>query len=154
VLLAIVVFFVPTFGGLFLEAPNFEPANPVSTPADITPVWYFTPYYALLRAVPDQRLGALLLLLAVIAFLFLPWLDRSPVKSMRYRGWMSRAALAIFVVSFIGLGYLGMQPALGIYVVIARILGVLYFLFFLLMPFYTSLETVKPVPERVVYHAH
>jgi ubiquinol-cytochrome c reductase cytochrome b subunit len=104
--------------------------------------------------VPDQRLGALLLLLAVIAFLFLPWLDRSPVKSMRYRGWMSRSALAIFVVSFIGLGYLGMQPALGIYVVIARILAVLYFLFFLLMPFYTSLETVKPVPERVVYHAH
>jgi ubiquinol-cytochrome c reductase cytochrome b subunit len=154
VLLAIVVFFVPTFGGLFLEGPNFEPANPVSTPADITPVWYFTPYYAMLRAVPDQRLGALLLLLAVIAFLFLPWLDRSPVKSMRYRGWMSRAALAIFVVSFIGLGYLGMQPALGIYVVIARFLAALYFLFFLLMPFYTSLETVKPVPERVVYHAH
>jgi ubiquinol-cytochrome c reductase cytochrome b subunit len=154
VLLAIVVFFVPTFGGLFLEAPNFEPANPVSTPADITPVWYFTPYYAMLRAVPDQRLGALLLLLGVMAFLFLPWLDRSPVKSMRYRGWMSRAALAIFVVSFVGLGYLGMQPALGIYVVIARILAVLYFLFFLLMPFYTSLETVKAVPERVVYHAH
>ena len=154
VLLAIVVFFVPTFGGLFLEAPNFEPANPVSTPADITPVWYFTPYYAMLRAVPDQRLGALLLLLGVMAFLFLPWLDRSPVKSMRYRGWMSRAALAIFAVSFIGLGYLGMQPALGIYVIIARILAVLYFLFFLLMPFYTSLETVKPVPERVVYHAH
>jgi ubiquinol-cytochrome c reductase cytochrome b subunit len=154
VLLAIVVFFVPTFGGLFLEGANFEPANPVSTPADITPVWYFTPYYAMLRAVPDQRLGALLLLLAVMAFLFLPWLDRSPVRSMRYRGWMSRSALAIFVVSFIGLGYLGMQPALGIYVVIARILAALYFLYFLLMPFYSSLETVKAVPERVVYHAH
>jgi ubiquinol-cytochrome c reductase cytochrome b subunit len=154
VLFAIVVFFVPTFGGLFLEAPNFEPANPISTPADITPVWYFTPYYAMLRAVPDQRLGALLLLLAIVAFLFLPWLDRSPVKSMRYRGWMSRSALAIFVVSFIGLGYLGMQPALGIYVIIARILAALYFLFFLLMPFYTSLETVKAVPQRVVYHAH
>ena len=154
VALAIVVFFVPTFGGLFLESPNFEPANPISTPADITPVWYFTPYYAMLRAVPDQRLGALLLLLAIMAFLFLPWLDRSPVKSMRYRGWMSRSALAIFVVSFIGLGYLGMQPALGIYVIIARVLAALYFLFFLLMPFYTSLETVKPVPARVVYHAH
>jgi len=154
VALAIVVFFVPTFGGLFLESPNFEPANPISTPADITPVWYFTPYYAMLRAVPDQRLGALLLLLAIMAFLFLPWLDRSPVKSMRYRGWMSRSALAVFVVSFIGLGYLGMQPALGVYVIIARILAVLYFLFFLLMPFYTSLESVKPVPERVVYHAH
>ncbi len=154
VLLAIVVFFVPNLGGLFLEAPNYEPANPVSTPADITPVWYFTPYYAMLRAVPDQRLGALLLLLGVMAFLFVPWLDRSPVKSMRYRGWMSRSALAIFVVSFVGLGYLGMQPALGIYVVIARILAVLYFLYFLLMPFYTRLDPVKPVPERVTYHAH
>ena len=154
VLLAIVVFFVPNLGGLFLESPNYEPANPVSTPADITPVWYFTPYYAMLRAVPDQRLGALLLLLGVLAFLFLPWLDRSPVKSMRYRGWMSRSALAIFVVSFVGLGYLGMQPALGIYVVIARILAALYFLFFLLMPFYTKLDPVKPVPERLVYHAH
>jgi ubiquinol-cytochrome c reductase cytochrome b subunit len=154
VLLAIVVFFVPTLGGLFLESPNFEPANPVSTPADITPVWYFTPYYALLRAVPDQRLGALLLLLAVMAFLFLPWLDRSPVRSMRYRGWMSRTALAIFVVSFIGLGYLGMQPALPVYVLAARFLAVLYFAYFILMPLYTRLDSVKPVPERVVYRAH
>jgi ubiquinol-cytochrome c reductase cytochrome b subunit len=154
VLLAIVVFFVPTFGGLFLESPNFEPANPVSTPEDITPVWYFTPYYAILRAVPDQRFGALLLLLAVLLFLFLPWLDRSPVRSMRYRGWISRSALAIFVVSFVGLGYLGLQPALGLYVVLARILAALYFAFFLLMPIYTKLDPVKPVPERVVYHAH
>jgi ubiquinol-cytochrome c reductase cytochrome b subunit len=154
VLLAIVVFFVPTFGGLFLESPNFEPANPVSTPEDITPVWYFTPYYAILRAVPDQRLGALLFLIAVMLFLFLPWLDRSPVKSMRYRGWISRCALAIFVVAFVGLGYLGMQPALGLYVVMARILAALYFGFFLLMPLYTKLDPVKPVPERVVYHAH
>jgi len=154
VLLAIVVFFVPTLGGLFLEAPNFEPANPISTPEDITPVWYFTPYYAILRAVPDQRLGALLLLIAVMLFLFVPWLDRSPVKSMRYRGWMSRSALAIFVVSFVGLGYLGLQPALGVYVIIARILAGLYFCFFLLMPIYSRLDPVKPVPERLVYHAH
>jgi ubiquinol-cytochrome c reductase cytochrome b subunit len=154
ILLAIVVFFVPTFGGLFLESPNFEPANPVSTPADITPVWYFTPYYAILRAVPDQRLGALLLLLAVLSFLFVPWLDRSPVKSMRYRGWISRGALGIFVVSFVGLGYLGMQPPQGVYVVMARIFTVLYFAFFWLMPFYTRIDPVKPVPDRVVYHAH
>ena len=154
VLLAIVVFFVPTLGGLFLEAPNFEPANPISTPEDITPVWYFTPYYAILRAVPDQRIGALLLLIAVMLFLFVPWLDRSPVRSMRYRGWISRSALTIFVVSFVGLGYLGMQPALGVYVIIARVLGVLYFSFFLLMPIYTRLDPVKPVPERLVYHAH
>jgi len=154
VLFAIVVFFVPTLGGLFLESPNFEPANPLSTPEHIAPVWYFTPYYAILRAVPDQRLGALLMLLAVSAFLFLPWLDGSPVKSMRYKGWRSRTALALFTVSFIALGYLGLQPAEGLYVVLARIFAAIYFLFFLLMPFYTRLDPVKPVPERVTYHAH
>jgi len=154
VLFAIVLFFVPTLGGLFLEAPNFEPANPLSTPEHIAPVWYFTPYYAILRAVPDQRLGALLMLLAVSAFLFLPWLDRSPVKSIRYKGWMSRTALTLFTVAFVALGYLGLQPAEGLYVVLARIFTVIYFLFFLLMPFYTKLDPVKPVPERVVYHAH
>jgi len=154
VLFAIVVFFVPTLGGLFLESPNFEPANPLSTPEHIAPVWYFTPYYAILRAVPDQRLGALLMLLAVSAFLFLPWLDGSPVKSMRYKGWMSRTALALFTVSFIALGYLGLQPAEGLYVVLARIFTAIYFLFFLLMPFYTRLDPVKPVPERVTFHAH
>jgi len=154
VLLAITVFFVPTVGGLFLEAPNWEPANPMSTPEHIAPVWYFTPYYAILRAVPDQRMGALLMLLALMAFLFVPWLDRSPVRSMRYRGWMSRSALAVFAVSFIALGYLGLQPAEGLYVVLARIFAGLYFAFFILMPLYTSLERVKPVPERVVYRAH
>jgi ubiquinol-cytochrome c reductase cytochrome b subunit len=154
VLFSIVVFFVPTFGGLFLESPNFEPANPLSTPEHIAPAWYFTPYYAILRAVPNQRLGALLLLLAVAAFLFLPWLDRSPVKSIRYKGWMSRTALALFTLSFVALSYLGLQPATGVYVVLARIFTGIYFLFFLLMPFYTRLEPVKPVPDRVVYHAH
>jgi ubiquinol-cytochrome c reductase cytochrome b subunit len=154
VLLAIVVFFVPTLGGLFLESPNFEPANPLSTPEHIAPVWYFTPYYAILRAVPDQRMGALLMLLSVSAFLFVPWLDWSKVKSMRYRGWVSRSALALFVISFLSLGFLGMQPAEGLYVVLARIFALIYFLFFILMPLYTSLDPVKPVPERVVYHAH
>ena len=154
VLFALVVFFKPTLGGLFLEAPNFEPANPISTPEHITPVWYFTPYYALLRAVPDQRMGALLMLLAVVSFFFLPWLDRSPVKSMRYRGWISRTALALFAVSFVALGYLGLQPAEGLYVVLARIFVAIYFAFFLLMPFYSRIDPVKPVPDRVVFHAH
>jgi ubiquinol-cytochrome c reductase cytochrome b subunit len=154
VLFALVVFFVPTFGGLFLEAPNFEPADPLSTPEHIAPVWYFTPYYAILRAVPNQRMGALLLLLAVVAFLFLPWLDRSPVKSIRYKGWMSRTALALFAVSFVALGYLGLQPAQGVYVVLARIFTLIYFLYFIGMPFYTYFEKVKPVPERLTYHAH
>jgi len=154
VLFAIVVFFVPTLGGLFLETPNFDPANAMSTPEHIAPVWYFTPFYAILRAVPDQRMGALLMLLAVMAFLFVPWLDRSPVKSIRYKGWMSRLALALFAVSFVALGYLGLQPAEGLYVVLARIFAAIYFGFFILMPVYTKLEICRPVPQRVTYHAH
>src|SRR3982074_1234967 len=149
VLFTIVVFFVPTFGGLFLEGPNFEPANPTSTPEHIAPVWYFTPYYAILRAVPDQRMGALLMLVAVVSFLFLPWLDRSPVKSIRYKGWFSRVALTVFAISFLALGYLGLQPAEGKYVVLARLFTVFYFAFFWLMPIYSKVEAVKAVPERV-----
>ncbi|MEJ1960144.1 MAG: cytochrome bc complex cytochrome b subunit [Gammaproteobacteria bacterium] len=154
ILLAVVVFFVPTMGGLFLEGPNFEPANPLSTPEHIAPVWYFTPFYAILRAVPDQRMGALLMFLAVAAFIFLPWLDRSPVKSIRYKGLVSKVMLTVFAVSFIALGYLGLQPAEGIYVLYARIFAFLYFAFFVLMPFYTRMEQTKPVPERLTYHAH
>ncbi len=154
VLFAIVAFFVPTFRGLFLEDANFEPANLASTPEHIAPVWYFTPYYAILRAVPDQRLGALLMFLSVASFLFLPWLDRSPVRSMRYKGWLSRLALTAFAISFIGLGYLGLQPAEGKYVVLARVLAAFYFAFFLFMPFYSKIAAAKVVPERVSWHAH
>jgi len=149
VVFAFVLFFAPTFGGIFLEAANFEPANPLSTPEHISPVWYFTPYYAILRAVPNQRLGALLMLLAVVSFVFLPWLDRSPVRSMRYKGWLSRVALTVFALSFVALGYLGLQPAEGKYVVLARLFSVLYFAFFWLMPFYSKIEAAKPVPKRV-----
>jgi ubiquinol-cytochrome c reductase cytochrome b subunit len=151
-LLAIVVFFVPTFGDLFLEKANFEPANPLSTPDPISPSWYFTPYYAILRAVPNQRIGALLMLIAVVSFFFLPWLDRSPVKSMRYRGWISRSFLGLFTISFLGLMYLGMQPAQEPYVTMARIFAVPYFAYFWLMPFYSRIDAVKPVPERVTFH--
>jgi ubiquinol-cytochrome c reductase cytochrome b subunit len=156
ILFSIIVFFVPTFGGLFLEGPNFDPANPMSTPEHIAPVWYFTPYYAILRAVPDQRMGALLMGLSVVLFLFLPWLDRSPVKSMRYRGPISRAMLALFVVSFIALGYLGLEPPSGLYTVLARIFAVIYFAFFLGMPIYSreSFDRTKPVPDRVLFNAH
>ncbi len=150
---AIIVFFVPTFGGLFIEAPNFEPANALSTPAHIAPVWYFTPFYAILRAVPDQQLGALLMGLSVVVFLFLPWLDRSPVKSTRYRGWIWKLALSVFTISFLALMVLGLLPAEGTYVTLARIFTALYFGFFLLMPFYTRIDPVKPVPVRVTYHA-
>ncbi|HUG72706.1 MAG TPA: cytochrome bc complex cytochrome b subunit, partial [Steroidobacteraceae bacterium] len=154
ILFAVVVFFVPTFGGLFLEKPNFEPANPLSTPDHIVPVWYFTPYYAILRAVPDQQLGALLMAASVAVFIVLPWLDRSPVKSTRYRPLTWKIALGVFVVSFLMLGYLGVKPAEGIYVVLARIFTALYFLFFLLMPFYTRGESTARVPERLTSKSH
>jgi ubiquinol-cytochrome c reductase cytochrome b subunit len=151
---AIVVFFVPTFGGLFMEAPNFEPANPTSTPEHIAPVWYFTPYYAILRAVPDQKLGALLMALSVAAFLFLPWLDRAKNKSIRYRGLASKLLLAVFFITFLMLMWLGLKPADGIYVLLARIFTVLYFAFFLLLPFVSKADGNGPVPDRVTYHAH
>jgi ubiquinol-cytochrome c reductase cytochrome b subunit len=153
-LFAIVVFFVPTFGGLFLEAPNFEPANPVSTPEHIAPVWYFTPYYAILRAVPDQKLGALLMALSVAAFLFLPWLDRAKNKSIRYRGLASKLLLGAFFVAFVMLMWLGLKPADGIYVLLARIFTVVYFGFFILLPFVSKADGNGPVPDRVTYHAH
>jgi ubiquinol-cytochrome c reductase cytochrome b subunit len=148
-----VIFFVPTFGGLFLEKPNFEPANELSTPEHIAPVWYFTAFYAMLRAVPDQQMGALLMLLAIVVLFFLPWLDRSPVKSIRYKGILSKIALGLFVVSFVVLSYLGLQPADGLYVILARIFTAIYFAYFILMPWYTSIEKCKPAPERVSFHA-
>jgi ubiquinol-cytochrome c reductase cytochrome b subunit len=149
---AIVVFEIPTFGDLFLEKANFEPANPLSTPDPISPSWYFTPYYAILRAVPNKGIGALFMLVAVTAFFFLPWLDRSPVKSIRYRGWLFKLFLGLFTIAFLGLMYLGMQPAQGIYVTMSRVLSVPYFLFFLLMPWYSKWDPVKAVPERVTFH--
>ena len=145
------VFYAPEMGGLFLEVDNFEPADPLKTPEHIVPSWYFTPYYAILRAIPNAALGAVFLVAAVLLFVFLPWLDRCSVKSIRYRGWQYKVALFAFVVSFVVLGYLGMQPATGIYVLLARIFTIIYFAFFLLMPFYTKLEKTKPVPHRVVY---
>jgi ubiquinol-cytochrome c reductase cytochrome b subunit len=151
---AIVVFFMPTFFGLFMEAPNFEPANPVSTPEHIAPVWYFTPYYAILRAVPDQKMGALLMAISVAAFLFLPWLDRAQNKSVRYRGVLSKLLLGMFFITFLVLMWLGLKPAEGLYVMLARIFTALYFAFFILLPFVSKADGNGPVPERVTYHAH
>ena len=150
---ASVVFFAPEMGGLFLEHANFEPANMTATPEHIAPVWYYTPYYAILRAVPDKLGGFILFAIAVVLPVFLPWLDRSRVRSIRYRGWMYKTALTIFVISFVSLGWLGLQAATPTYVMFARIFSVLYFAFFLLMPWYTAIDKTKPVPERVVYHA-
>ncbi|MGH8261026.1 MAG: cytochrome b [Steroidobacteraceae bacterium] len=154
ILFAIVVFFVPAFGGHFLEPANFEPANPFSTPPDITPAWYLAPYYSILRGVPNKSLGALLLLLAIVAYFFLPWLDRSPVKSMRYKGWLSKLFLALFALGFIGLMVTGLHPVDPSWVLAGRICTALYFAYFLLMPWYTRFEAVKPVPDRLRFHAH
>jgi len=152
ILFAAVIFFAPEMGGYFLEYANFEPANLRATPEHIAPVWYFTPFYAILRAVPDKLWGFILFGASVLLPMFLPWLDRSRVRSIRYRGWMYKTALSLFVVSFVTLGWLGVQPAEDIYVKAAQFFGVIYFAFFLLMPYYTSIDKTKPVPERVVYH--
>ncbi len=150
---ASVVFFAPEMGGLFLEHANFEPANLTATPEHIAPVWYYTPYYAILRAVPSKLWGFVLFAIAVVLPLFLPWLDRSRVRSIRYRGWMYKTALTVFVISFIALGWLGLQPAEGVYVRAAQVFSFLYFMFFILMPYYTTIDKTKPVPDRVKYHA-
>ena len=148
-----IVFFAPEMGGYFLEHANFEKADPLKTPEHIAPVWYFTPFYAILRAVPDKLMGVIMMGAAMLFLFFLPWLDRSPVRSIRYRGWMFKLALTLFVISFIVLGYLGTQPATATYTLLARVFSVIYFLFFILMPWYTKADPVKPVPERVTYHA-
>ncbi len=144
-----IIFFFPDGGGYFLEKPNFEPANALKTPPHIAPVWYYTPFYAILRAIPN-KLGGVIAMGGAIAMLFvLPWLDRSPVKSIRYKGILSRIAIGIFVVSFLSLGYLGATPSTPIATIMARIFTFLYFAFFLLMPIYTALETCKQPPDRV-----
>ncbi|NVK43319.1 MAG: cytochrome bc complex cytochrome b subunit [Oceanospirillaceae bacterium] len=150
---SIVVFFFPEGGGYFIEAPNFEPANPLKTPPHIAPVWYFTPFYAMLRAIPPiagSQFPGVVVMGAAIAILFvLPWLDRSPVKSLRYKGMASKIMLAIFAVSFVILGYLGVVASTPTRTLIAQICTALYFAYFLLMPIYTRMESTKPVPERV-----
>jgi ubiquinol-cytochrome c reductase cytochrome b subunit len=153
-----IVFFAPTFGGMFLEAPNFEQANPMQTPPHIAPVWYFTPFYAMLRAVPSfagtQVWGVIVMFGAIALLVFLPWLDRSPVKSIRYKGPISKIALALFAVSFVVLAYCGMKPPSPTLLLLSRLFTAVYFAFFLLMPWYSKADSTKPVPERVTFHAH
>ena len=163
-----ILFFAPEMGGYFIEANNFIPADPLKTPAHIAPVWYFTPYYSILRAVPpifnSQFPGVAAMGLSVMIFALLPWLDRSPVKSIRYRGSLYKKWLALFVISFLILGYLGTKPSnvWGVFdastlivggadraTIVARIFTITYFLFFILMPWYTKKDKTKPVPERV-----
>lgn len=144
-----IVFFFPEMGGYFLEKPNFEPANGLKTPDHIAPVWYFTPFYAILRAVPDKLMGVIAMGGAIAVLFVLPWLDRSPVRSMRYKGWISKVWLLIFCISFVILGVLGVLSPTPERTLLSRICTILYFAYFILMPFYTRMEKTKPVPERV-----
>jgi ubiquinol-cytochrome c reductase cytochrome b subunit len=145
----IVVFFMPEMGGYFLEHNNFVPADPLKTPTHIAPLWYFTPFYAILRAVPDKFLGVVAMGAAIVLLFFLPWLDRSPVKSIRYRGLSYKVTLAVFVISVLALGYLGGEPPSPLYTSLSRLFSILYFAFFgalLILPIF---EKTKPVPDRV-----
>ena len=144
-----IVFFFPEMGGYFLEKPNFEQANALKTPDHIAPVWYFTPFYAILRAVPDKLMGVVAMGGSIAVLFVLPWLDRSPVKSMRYKGWLSKIWLLVFCISFVILGVLGVLAPTPERTLVARICTVIYFAYFILMPFYTRMEKTKPVPERV-----
>ncbi len=196
-----IVFFAPTFGGFFLEYNNFIPADPLKTPDHIAPVWYFTPFYSMLRAVTTEMmyvlvacvvLGAVLgvvksslgtvgkasivigavvasvLMLsidakfwgvvvmggAVIILFFLPWLDHSPVKSIRYRPTWNKYLYALFVINFLVLGYLGVLPPFPVGERVSQIGTLFYFGFFLLMPWWSRLGEFKPVPSRVTYTPH
>ncbi|HEY1393183.1 MAG TPA: cytochrome bc complex cytochrome b subunit [Methylibium sp.] len=198
---SLILFFVPEGGGYLLEYNNFIPADPLKTPPHIAPVWYFTPFYSMLRATTDQMVYVLIALLvvavvlallrgglsstgklavaigglvgvaalwsfeakfwgvvvmggAVIILFFLPWLDRSPVKSIRYRPDWHKYVYAVFVAVFIVLGYLGIQPPSPVGGYVSMIGTLLYFGFFLLMPWWSRLGSFKPVPERVTYSAH
>jgi ubiquinol-cytochrome c reductase cytochrome b subunit len=151
-----IVFFAPEMGGYFIEIPNFEKANPLKTPEHIAPVWYYTPFYAMLRAATFPLFGmsakfwGLVVMVSAIAIpLALPWLDKSPVKSIRYKGVLSRWALRLFVVSFFVLGWLGVMPATKTYTIMAQFFTLIYFAYFVLMPWYTTVEATKPEPERV-----
>lgn len=197
IVFCVIMFFMPEFGGYFLEYNNFIPADPLKTPAHIAPVWYFTPYYSILRATTETFMwvlalgvigysaliihavrsrtarlavtaiaavllagfftidpkvwGVILMGVAVLIFALLPWLDRSPVKSIRYRGLLFKGALAAFVVVFIVLGYFGTQPVTTQGTLLSQISTLIYFAFFLLMPWYTTMEKTKPEPTRVTW---
>jgi ubiquinol-cytochrome c reductase cytochrome b subunit len=148
---AFIIFFWPEAGGLFLEHDNFVPADPLVTPAHIKPVWYFTPYYAILKAVPDKLMGVILMGVSVVILFFLPWLDRSPVKSIRYKGLWYKILLGLFVVAFVRLGMLGMAEGTPAQTVEMRVWTFVYFGFFVLLYFMSPRASTKPLPERLTH---
>ena len=146
-----IIFFKPDMWGYFLEKPNFEVANGLKTPAHIAPVWYFTPFYAILRAVPDKLLGVIMMGLSIVVLFLLPWLDRCKVRSVRYRSMLHKLNIAQFVVCFIILGVLGVLPSTPTLTLVAQICSLGYFGFFVLLFFYSKNESTKPLPERVTF---
>lgn len=151
-----IIFFMPEMGGYFLEYANFEQANNLKTPDHIAPVWYYTPYYAMLRAIPSPFWGFMVMAAAIAIFFVLPWLDRSPVRSWRYKGWITHFWLYTFAFTFLFLGYLGAKPAdiniLGMGGTMwARIFTVVYFAFFGTMYWWSKYDKTYPVPERVTH---
>lgn len=151
-----IIFFAPEMGGYFLEYNNFIPADSLKTPDHIAPVWYFTPYYSMLRAATVDFLGISAKLWGIILmggsvaiFCLLPWLDRSPVKSIRYKGPYFKFALTLFVISVFVLGWLGTKTPTPLFTTLAQIFTVVYFAFFLLMPWYSKIDKTKPEPTRV-----
>ena len=146
-----IIFFKPDMWGYFLEKPNFEVANGLKTPAHIAPVWYFTPFYAILRAVPDKLLGVIMMGLSIVVLFLLPWLDRCKVRSVRYRSTLHKLNIAQFVVCFVILGVLGVLPSTPMLTLIAQLCTLGYFGFFVLLFFYSKNESTKPLPERVTF---
>ncbi|MCF3096332.1 cytochrome b [Aeromonas australiensis] len=146
-----IIFFKPDMWGYFLEKPNFEVANGLKTPEHIAPVWYFTPFYAILRAVPDKLLGVIMMGLSIVVLFLLPWLDRCKVRSVRYRSTLHKLNIAQFVVCFIILGVLGVLPSTPTLTLVAQVCSLGYFGFFVLLFFYSKNESTKPLPERVTF---
>jgi ubiquinol-cytochrome c reductase cytochrome b subunit len=152
VIFTFIVFFMPELGGYFLEKDNFVPADPLKTPEHIVPVWYFTPFYAILRAIPDKLGGVLAMGAAIFVLFFLPWIDRCSVKSIRYRGKSYKILLSLFVISFFGLGYIGMNPATPVLTWVGRLFTLIYFGFFVALYFTSVNEKTKEPPDRVTMH--
>ena len=150
-----VVFYAPELGGYFLEQANFEPANPLNTPDHIVPVWYFTPFYAMLRAVPDKTGGALVMAMAILLLFFLPWIDRSPVRSIRYRSVFFKILLLSFTACFLILAYAGLQPVSPTNALISAICTLGYYGFFAglfivgLMERRWQSTLCRPEPQRI-----
>jgi ubiquinol-cytochrome c reductase cytochrome b subunit len=144
-----ILFFAPEMGGFFIEHPNFEPANPLKTPEHIAPVWYFTPFYAILRAVPDKLMGVGAMFAAIALLFFMPWIDRCKVRSIRYRAGIYKVNLTMFIISFVVLGWLAMQPATPTLTLMSQIFSFIYFAFFVVLYITSKNENTKPVPDRV-----